>query len=323
MTSPFDIEEIFPNDVSEVRFPRRQSGNAPQDLAVTLLADYTLRARDWLPSAAIMALLGESGVTLGGARTAISRLTRRGVLEGSRQGRKSSYRLTPAAAAHLSKGGSWVVSSAAAIQTWDGWWTLIAFSLPQEESTRRRVLRGRLRWAGYAPLYDGLWISPGTTTGDAQGLLAQVNLGAVTVFRAHHIEVTVSSGRNPIDAWDIRAIAAEYESFVRRWGSFLTGISAGRVTGAEAVRARTEVMDTYRRFPSLDPRLPLQLLPAGWLRQRAREVFAAVYDGLATAAEEHVRAVVARYADDTQLSIRAHTIADLLAGVGDSRCRPR
>ena len=37
--------------------------------------------------AAIMALLGESGVSLGGARTAISRLTRWGVLEGSRQGR--------------------------------------------------------------------------------------------------------------------------------------------------------------------------------------------------------------------------------------------
>ena len=81
------------------------------------------------------------------------------------------------------------------------------------------------------------------------------------------------------------------------------------------MRARTEVMDTYRRFPTIDPKLPLQLLPPGWPRQRARDLFAAVYDGLANAAEEHVRAVVARHADDAPVGVRAHTVDDLLAGV--------
>lgn len=318
MTSPFNIEEIFPEDAAgAVRLPRRQSGSAPQGLAVTLLADYTLRTRAWLPSVAIMALLGESGVSLGGARTAISRLTRRGVLEGSRQGRNSSYRLTQPAAAHLSTGGSWIVSSAAAIQTWEGWWTLIAFSMPQEENTQRRALRGQLRWLGYAPLFDGLWISPDGFTEKVRAQLAQVNLGAVTVFRARHVEIAADSGRNPVEAWNIPAIAAEYESFVGRWSMLLPRIRAGQVAGAEAVRARTEVMDTYRRFPALDPQLPLQLLPPGWLRQRALEVFAAVYDGLAAAAEEYVRAVVARHADGAELGIRAHTVADMLAGVRD------
>jgi phenylacetic acid degradation operon negative regulatory protein len=320
LTSPFDIEEIFPDDASgAVRLPRRQSGSAPQGLAVTLLADYTLRTRAWLPSAAVVALLGESGVTLAGARTAISRLTRRGVLEGSRQGRNSSYRLAQAAAVHLSVGGSWVMSSTAEVRPWDGWWTMVAFSLPQEEGTQRRALRGQLRWMGYAPLYDGMWISPDELTAKAHAQLAQINLGAMTVFRARHVELASASGRNPIDAWDIPAIAAEYESFIQHWIVLLPRIHAGRVAGAEAVRARTEVMDTYRRFPTLDPQLPLQLLPPGWLRQRAREVFAAVYDGLAEAAEEHVRAVVARYVDDAR-GIRAHTTADMLAGVRDASC---
>src|SRR4051812_22132248 len=94
VTSPFDIEEIFPDDAAEpVRLPRRQAGSSPQGLAVTLLADYTLRNRAPLPSAAIVALLAESGVSHPGARAAISRLARRGVIEGSRQGRHSSYRL--------------------------------------------------------------------------------------------------------------------------------------------------------------------------------------------------------------------------------------
>jgi len=33
--------------------------------------------------------------------------------------------------------------------------------------------------------------------------------------------------------------------------------------------ARTEVMETYRRFVVLDPRLPMRLMPAGWPRERA------------------------------------------------------
>ncbi len=49
-----------------VRLPRRQAGNSPQGLAVTLLADYTLRTRAWLPSAAIVALLAEAGVSQAG-----------------------------------------------------------------------------------------------------------------------------------------------------------------------------------------------------------------------------------------------------------------
>src|SRR5256885_3840855 len=56
-----------------------------------------------------------------------------------------------------------------------------------------------------------------------------------------------------------------------------------RITGAQAVRARTEIMDTYRRLPILDPQLPASLLPPGWLREPARDLFTAVYDGLTEA----------------------------------------
>lgn len=316
MPHPFDIEEIFPDDGDHpVRLPRRQAGNSPQGVAVTLLADYTLRTRAWLPSAAIVALLAESHVSLAGARTVISRLARRGVLEGSRQGRRSSYRLSRSAAVSLSVGGSWVMAATTTTQSWDECWTLVAFSLPQERSAQRRALRGRLRWLGYAPLYDGLWISPHELTPKARAQLTQLHLGAVTVFRGRRVDLDAVVGRDPLDAWDVAAVAAQYESFLRRWRPILPRIAAGQVDGAEAVRARTEVMDTFRRFPTLDPQLPLRLLPAGWLRGPARETFAAVYDGLADTAERHVRAVVARFADGTYADVRAHTTADLLAGV--------
>jgi phenylacetic acid degradation operon negative regulatory protein len=308
---PFNIEEIFPDVETGSMLPRRQVGSSPQDLAVTLVADYTLSTRAWLPSAAIVAMLGEAGVNSGGARTAVSRLARRQVLEVSRHGRRSSYRLTPAAAANLSIGGARIAAFAASADSWDGSWTLIAFSLPQEQGTRRRALRGQLRWLGYAPLYDGLWVSPHAPGPKVKAQLSAVNLGAMTVFRARQVDVDAVAGRDPIEAWDLAAIAQQFEAFVGRWESVLPGIRAGKIAGAEAVQARTAVMDTYRRFPVLDPLLPTQLLPSGWLRSRVREVFVAVYDGLAEPAQDHVRAVVARCADGAQPEIRAHTIAEL------------
>ncbi|MFI6165057.1 PaaX family transcriptional regulator [Micromonospora sp. PTRAS2] len=314
MASPFSIEEIYPDDGRPLRLPRRQAGNSPQGVAVTLLADYTLRARAALPSAAIVALLAEAGVSTAGARTAISRLARRGVLEGSRQGRRSAYRLSPLAAANLAAGGNWIVASTAAAVPWDGRWTIVAFSLPQERSAQRRALRGQLRWLGYAPLYDGLWISPHDLTPKARAHLAELTPGAVTVFRGRQAALDALGHRAPVDAWDIDVISRHYQAFLRRWTPLLPRVRSGRIDGAAAVRARTEVMDTYRRFPVLDPQLPLELLPTGWPRQRARELFAAVYDGLAAPAERHVRAVVARFADGAQPGIAAHTTADLLAG---------
>ncbi|MCW6007861.1 PaaX family transcriptional regulator, partial [Micromonospora sp. CPCC 205371] len=121
MVHPFDIDEVFPEAVTgRPRRRRRQSGTSAQDLAVTLIADYTVRTRAWLPSAAIVALMGEFGVTSGAARTSISRLARRGVLEGSRQGRVSSYRLTREAATDLSNGGTAVGGPRAESGEWGG-----------------------------------------------------------------------------------------------------------------------------------------------------------------------------------------------------------
>ena len=47
----------------------------------------------------------------------------------------------------------------------------------------------------------------------------------------------------------------------------------------------------------------------------AREVFAAVYDGLAGPAQEHVRAVVAAAGAGPRLDIQAHTVDEMHAGI--------
>ncbi|KKK01552.1 PaaX family transcriptional regulator [Micromonospora sp. HK10] len=316
MVTPYEMEDVVPELAGAVRLPRRQAGSSPQGLAMTLIADYTARTRAWLPSAAIVALLAETGVSTAGARTAISRLARRGVLENCRDGRHSSYRLTRSAADELMSGGAWIAGFAAGADSWDGCWTLVAFSLPQEANGHRRALRDQLRWLGFASLFDGLWVSPDALNPTVETRLRTFGVGAMSIFRARHVDLASPSNRSPLEAWDVAAIAHQYETFIQRWQPLLRPVRAGRITGARAVATRTEVMDTYRRFPVLDPQLPIQLMPPGWPRARARELFVAVYDGLAAPAQEHVRAVVARFADAPDLGIRAHTTRDLSAGAG-------
>jgi len=313
VVSPYEIEEIFPEVAGG---PRRPASSTAQGLTTTLMADYTVRTRGWLPAAAMVVLLGESGVTSGGARTAMSRLARRGVLESCRDGRTSSYRLTGAAAADLLAGGAWIARSGAATPAWDGHWTLVAFSLPQEEHARRRTLRGELRWLGFAPLYDGLWVSPDTLNPTVRDRLTTVTLGTMTVFRASHVELATTANRDPIDAWDIDAIAQNYEMFIRQWRPLLSRVRGGRITGPAAVQARTEIMDAYRRIPLLDPRLPVELMPAGWPRIQAHEIFVEVYDGLAGPAQEHVRTVATRFAGHPPADVRAHTVAEMSEAAG-------
>jgi phenylacetic acid degradation operon negative regulatory protein len=318
VVSPYEIEEIFPDVTAGSARPSRRpaAGSTAQGLATTLVADYTVRTRAWLPSAALVTLLGDCGVSNGAARTATSRLGRRGILESRRDGRNSSCRLTRAAADDLTAGGAWIARFGAAVPSWDGRWTLVAFSFPQEENTHRRALRGKLRWLGFAPLYDGVWVSPDTLNPTVRDGLAAVTLGAMTVFRSHHVELATAANRNPIEAWDITTMARTYEAFIRRWEPLLTRVRGGRITGAAAVKARTEIMDTYRLIPSLDPQLPIELMPAGWPRARAREIFAEVYDGLAEQAQEHVSAVVNRFAHPSDADIRAHTVAEMAAAFG-------
>ena len=57
-------------------------------------------------------------------------------------------------------------------------------------------------------------------------------------------------------------------------------------------------MDRWRAFPALDPELPDELLPDGWPRSAARELFVDTYDLLGPLAAHRVRQIIARYAPE-------------------------
>lgn len=297
---------------SGVDLPRSQTGAPPQHLLVTLLGDYCLPHRPPLPSAALVALAGEFGISQMGARAALSRLARRGVVEHSKSGRRTFYRLAAQAASVLVRGSRRIAAFTQDAEQWDGRWTVVAFSVPEDRRETRHLLRSRLRWQGFAPLYDGLWVSPHGTAEETAATMSGLVVDQATVFSAEHVPTSPGSGRAPIEAWDLAGIADDYHAFIAQWTPLLDRLRSGDIHASAALVARTEIMDTYRRFPGLDPQLPLDLMPPDWPRARARDLFAKAYDWLGPLAVARVRQLVSETAPELAAQVEHHTTEDLL-----------
>lgn len=292
-------------DAADVNLPRIQAGANPQHLIVTLLGDYWFGRKEHLPSAGLVTLANQFGITSTSARAALSRLARRGLLDSSKQGRRTLYGLTPRAERVLSEGRDRIMSFGAEDRPWDGSWAVVIFSVPEDQRDVRHVLRTRLRWRGFGPLYDGVWVSPHADGDQTVALLGDLGVASATVLASR--VVGAIDGGDPLCAWNLDALHAQYDAFIAEFRPLLARARQGEVGGAEALVARTRVMDVWRRFPSLDPELPEDALPRGWPRRDAQRIFARVYEALGPIAEVRFQQILAEHAPD--LAPRARDLA--------------
>lgn len=259
---------------------------------MTILGDYWRGRTDAIPSSALVALLGEFGVSVTGARSALSRLTRRRLLARSRNGRRTFYRLTPGALRQIDVGAERIFTFGAG-EKWDGRWSLLAFSVAEPDRHLRSRLRNSIRFLGFAPLYDGLWISPSDRMDSIAGLMAELGIDRFTFFRADAAPGSLATLES---AWDLETLRAEYEAFIARFSPVRQ-----RLDPARALVDRTHLMDAWRSFPRLDPDLPDSLLPADWPRARARDLFTESYERLEPVARARFEEVLAGAAREARL----------------------
>ncbi|OAA25894.1 transcriptional regulator, PaaX family [Frankia sp. EI5c] len=297
---------VLPGEV--VDLPRVQVGAQPQHLLTTLLGDYWAGSREHIPSVVLVGLLADFGVSTVGARAALSRLSRRGLLESSRIGRNTYYGLTGQACAAIRESMNRTLTFGLRRDPWDGRWTVASFSIPEDQRDVRHAVRARLRWLGFAPLYDGMWVTPRLVGEAARRVFGELGVTASTVLITTS-EARRTDPRPPMAAWDLSELARTYEAFIGAYAPLLERVRGGDVQGAEALAARTAVMESWARFPSLDPDLPIDLLPGGWPRREARTVFAEIYDGLAVPAVARVRELLAAVSPELADLVRLHTTA--------------
>lgn len=262
-----------------------------QHLLITVLGDYWWCRPEHIPSTGLVRVLAEFGVGSDGTRSALSRLTRRSLLTRSQQGRHTSYGLTEKAMQILQEGAEHIFSFGVDEESWDGTWSVVAFSIPEKERTLRHALRTRLRWLSFGPLYDGLWISPHHKLEAAAHLLDELYISTATLFQAHMLP----GFPKPDDlrhAWDLEALSTRYQNYIEQFKPLHERVCEGQVNPAEAMVMRTRVMDAWRSFPQADPNLPPQFLPPDWPRCEAHTLCMDIYDTLRPTAEQRFNELI-------------------------------
>lgn len=286
------------DDPERVDIPRAQSGSSPQHLLATLLGEYVGSDTAAMPSAAIGAMLNEFGISASSSRTALSRVTHRGLLEATKQGRQTAYRLTPIALARHHTRMRHFLAFGSTPPAWTGDWVVVAFSLPEAKQAKRHGVRKTLGQLGFVRLYDSVWIKPGNNPEEATKALEEIlaDLGGEAKFSAMQARFDDEKGpHGPASAYDLTGLIDRYNTFITDFTPLAVRVRAGDVGSAEALVARTNVMDAWRIFPDTDPDLPDHLLPAHWPRKAARDLFIEVHDVLGPLAEERLVQITTPY----------------------------
>lgn len=248
---------------------RRRSVGAPaaRSLLLTILGEYVLPRGEPVWQETLVRALVCVGYTQQAARQALSRSARDGWLETSRHGRRARMSLSAGAAKLLATGAARIYSFGEPWE-WDGRWLVLILRVPEERRSVRHQLRTQLAWAGLGSLGGGVWLTPHV---EREAELAAV-IGEEPAAEATSFVAALGSLGRPEDvvaaAWDLDAVREQYIAFIEDFDGV-------RASGDEAqFRMQTLLVHAWRKFPFLDPDLPAELLPAGWPRRRAHDLFA-------------------------------------------------
>jgi phenylacetic acid degradation operon negative regulatory protein len=262
----------------------------PQDLVITLLGTYVRPNPREVWSGGMVHLLEQFGFTTGAARVALSRLARRGLLARAKEGRLVYYTLSERAE-HLLEEGDRRIFPLGTHEDWDGTWTLLWHSIPEEQRVERGRLARRLRFLGFGSMQDSTWIAPRDREQDVSDLLHDLRVeryAGVFVGRPSkdiHLEPLVSR------AWNLEQLASRYAAFTAEFAPYRRAAVRHEMSDREAFVVRTRVIHWFRRFPFVDPEFPDEMMPRARHRREAVAIFHGVYDGLAEPSQRYFDAV--------------------------------
>ncbi len=258
----------------------------PRALILDLFGDYLRYAGNQVKAGDLVTMLGLFGVESATARVTLSRLRRERWFTTRRAGRETVYSLTDHLIEILDEGRVRIFASYD--EAWDHTWTTVVYQSGLERLTRDQ-LRKRLSWLGFGPLSTSTWISPRDRVLAARTLGSDFSDIDATVMRAATGDLTEDRAL-AARCWDLGRINELYGEFLENHERLLDIVDD--LDGADALIARTNLIASYRHFPFLDPWLPAELQPDGWLGARANVLFRTVHAALAARAEACVASMI-------------------------------
>jgi phenylacetic acid degradation operon negative regulatory protein len=247
---------------------RRRAVGAPaaRSVLLTVLGEYLLPLKSSVWQETLIGALEALDYKTHAARQALARSVTGGWLHTERHGRRSRVELTEETADMLHAGAERIFGFGEPWE-WDGQWLLVVLRVPEERREVRHQLRTRLAWAGFGSLGGGLWITPHVDREEELAGLAQNGSAAELLSFSASLGSLGDPEKVLADAWDLDVVSDAYRDFIERFSRLRPR------TPENVFRAQTLLVHEWRKFPFLDPDLPESMLPAGWPRQRAQEIF--------------------------------------------------
>lgn len=231
----------------------------------TVLGELVLPGTGAAWTSALIEVLGRLGVEEKACRQALMRTAADGWLRSERVGRRTRWWLTPHAERMLTEGTERIYGFHNDAEVWDGQWLVVLARVPEADRPARHRLRTRLAWAGLGTPSPGVWLSPHADRLDEAravladaGVLDEAQLFVGSYAGGADLLTTVRA------AWDLDGIEGDYEQFLDEFAAF---------DAADPLARLIELVHAWRRFPSVDPVLPPQLLPTPWSGAQAAAVF--------------------------------------------------
>lgn len=251
-------------------YGRRSPGPASARSALlTVFGEFVLPCGDAPWTATLLQVTRGLSVEEKSARQALARLAADGWITAERAGRRARWRLTDSGRSLLAEGAERIYAFGRDGAPWDGRWLVLTVTVPETRREVRRQLRTRLTWAGFGSPAPGVWVSPHPSReGEAKQVVEGLGLGAA-VFSFNGAYAGVGSQRSLVEqAWHLDDLAGQYQAFLDEF----EGLAPA--PGDDTLLSLVRLVHAWRRFPMLDPGLPRELLPPGWVGARAAEVFA-------------------------------------------------
>ena len=248
-----------------VRIAARVSPGSARSFLLTLLGEFALPSDSATWTSALLYALRGVGIAEKSARQAIARAAAAGWIEGERGGRRTAWRITERGRQLIAEGSGRLRALGRDDAAWDGHWLLLYISLPDAQRIRRLRVYRALSWIGFGNPTPGLWINPhGERADDARRVVEDMQLTSHSFgFRATSLQFGISDRKLVDLSWDMAAVSTHYAALVERF-------SAMRPQTPDATMfAHIELVNALQRLPSIDPGLPLALLPGGWPGARA------------------------------------------------------
>ena len=267
----------------------------PRALILDLFGDYLRYAGGEAKAGDLVTLLGAFGVEPATVRMTLTRLRREHWFTTRREGREASYVLSAHLLDVLQQGRERIFADYD--EPWDQHWTTVVQQNDKPDRSTRDQLRRQLSWLGFGSLTVSTWMTPRDRATEARALAAEFADVRFTVLRASIGDL--GADRDVVArCWDLDRINQMYEQFLAA-SEHLAGTGAA-LRGADALVVRTNLIAGYRHFPFVDPWLPKDLRPAGWLGAEANELFRSAHRELGPAATAFVSEVVGGPIDSPQ-----------------------